>query len=142
MRYYSPQEFLEDTKTLAVMIKEFDPQVLLPIARGGLTFAHYLSELLDIRDVLCINSISYDGEKKLDTVKVSNIPIIGKKRVLLVDDIADSGDTLKAVLESIMIKNPDCEIKTATLFYKKTSVIKPDFTIREATEWIEYFWNR
>jgi len=142
MRYYSPKEFLEDTKKLSVIIKKFDPQVIVPIARGGLTLAHYLSELLDIRDVFCINSIGYDGEKKLDSVKVFNTPKIDKKRVLVVDDIADSGDTLKAVLDSIMIKNPHCEIKTATLFYKKSSVVQPDFTVCEATEWIEYFWNK
>ncbi len=142
MRYYSPKEFLEDTKKLSVMIKEYNPEVILPIARGGLTVAHYLSELLEIRDVFCINSIGYDGEKKLDNVKVYNIPSISNKRVLVVDDIADSGDTLKAVLDSLMIKNPACQIKTATLFYKKTSVVKPDFTLHETTEWIEYFWNK
>jgi len=141
MKDYTPKEFIKDTKKIAKLIKEYDPQVIVPIARGGLCFGHLLSEELNIRDVFCINSIGYEGDKKLDSVKVFNIPTLENKRVLIVDDIADSGETLKEVLKALKEKNPTCNFKTATLFYKKSSIIQPDFTINEAKEWINYFWN-
>jgi xanthine phosphoribosyltransferase len=142
MRKYTPEEFLKDCEILADMVKEYNPKIILPIARGGLTFAHLLSEILDIRDVYCINSIGYEKDKKLKNVKVFNTPIMIEKRVLIVDDIADSGETLKEVLKVLKEKNPTCEFKTATLFYKKNSIVQPDYTLHEATEWIEYFWNK
>ena len=142
MRRYTPKEFIEDCEKLADMVREYNPEVILPIARGGLSFAHLLSEILDIRDVYCINSIGYEKDKKLDSVKVFNTPIMIKKRVLIVDDIADSGETLKEVLKALKEKNPTCEFKIATLFYKKSSVVQPDYTLHEATEWIEFFWNK
>ena len=141
MKEYTPYEFIEDTKKIVKLVKEYNPEVILPIARGGLCFGHLLSEELDIRDVFCINSIGYDKDKKLDNIKVFNIPTLENKRVLVVDDIADSGETLKEVLKVLKEKNPTCEFKTATLFYKKSSIIQPDFTIHEAKEWINYFWN-
>jgi len=141
MREYLADEFLKDSKKIADMVKEFDPQVIVPIARGGLCFGHILSEELNIRDVFCINSIGYEKDTKLESIKVFNIPVMTEKKVLVVDDIADSGETLKEVLKVLKEKNPTCEFKTATLFYKKSSVIQPDFTINEAKEWINYFWN-
>jgi len=141
MLNYDHDQFIKDIKTMVNLVKNFDPEVILPVARGGLCFGHLLSEELNIRDVFCINSIGYDGEKKLKNIRVFNIPIIKNKKVLIVDDIADSGETLKEVLKVLKDKNPSCEFKTATLFYKKDSILKPDFTIHEAKEWINYFWN-
>jgi xanthine phosphoribosyltransferase len=142
MRKYTPEEFMKDCEILADIVKEYNPEVILPIARGGLTFAHLLSEILNIRDVYCINSIGYEKDKKLKNVKVFNTPIMIEKRVLIVDDIADSGETLKEVLKVLNEKNSTCEFKIATLFYKKSSIVQPDYTLHEATEWIEFFWNR
>jgi len=142
-RFYTPEEFLKDTKTLAKEIAKFEPEVIVAIARGGLTFAHYLSEILDIREVYSINSVGYERDRKLDNIKVYNIPNLPKnKRVLVVDDIADSGETLKEVMKNLKEKNPTCSFKVATLFYKKTSIFQPDFKLFEAKEWIEFFWNK
>jgi len=140
--YYSPEKFLEDTKVLAKRVGEFKPEVIVAIARGGLTFAHYLSEILGIREVYGINSVGYEGNRKLENIKVYNIPNIPKnKRVLVVDDIADSGETLKEVMKKLKEKNPTCVFKVVTLFYKKNSIFQPDFKLFEANEWIEFFWN-
>ncbi len=140
--YYDCEEFKSDCKKLADEVRSHNPEVIVAIARGGLSLAHYLSELLNIREVISINSIGYDGEKKLDTVKVYNIPLIEQgKKVLVVDDIADSGETLKEVVKKLKEKNPSCEFKVATIFYKKSSIYQPDFKVREAKEWVEFFWS-
>ena len=140
--YYGCEEFISDTKKLASEVKSYNLDVIVAIARGGLSLAHYLGELLNIREVTSINSIGYDADIKLDTVKVYNTPLIEQgKRVLVVDDIADSGETLKEVIKKLKEKNPSSEFKVATIFYKKSSIYQPDFKVREAKEWVEFFWS-
>ena len=140
--YYSPEEFLRDGKNLATKVKSFAPDILVPILRGGMSLCHYIAEILNIRDIRCISCISYDDTKKLDRVEITNLPILPKnKKILIIDDICDSGDTLFEVLKIIKEKNPTCTFKTATLFYKKTAIFTPDYTLHEAKEWIDFFWS-
>jgi len=140
--YYSYNEFLKDTKELHKKIEPFQADTFLAIARGGLTIAHLLSIASNIRDVFTINSIHYNKDKKLDDIKIFNIPnLSNSKRVLLIDDIADSGETLIATKRELISKYPDIELKVATLFYKESSLFKPDFYIKEAPSWIDFFWE-
>jgi len=46
------------------------------------------------------------------------------------------------VMQKLHADNPGTEFKTATLFYKRTSVHQPDFTVNEALDWIDFFWER
>ena len=141
--YYNFEEFREDIKLLSKQIKEYNPDCLVPIARGGLTIGHFLAESLEIRDVVVINTKSYDKDKKLDKVEVFNIPnLSGFKKIVIVDDISDSGDTLEEVIKVIKTIYPDIEIKIATIFYKPTSKVIPDFKLKVAKDWIIFFWER
>jgi xanthine phosphoribosyltransferase len=139
--YYAYEEFKEDLKTLTQKIdKTFD--VILPIARGGLSMGQMLGEYYDIREVYAINTIGYNDTKKLDEVKVFNIPDLEKTRcVLVVDDIVDSGDTLVEVLKKLEAKYPKIEFFTASIFYKPTAVIEPTWWVKEPKGWIEFFWS-
>ena len=139
--YYSYNEFKDDLKTLTKKIdQEFD--VIMPIARGGLSMALMLGEYYDIREVYAINTIGYNDTKKLDEVKVFNIPdLVGAKRVLIVDDIVDSGDTLIEVLKVLNKQYPDVIFYSASLFYKKSAKIAPTWYVKEAKDWIEFFWT-
>ena len=140
--YYSYDEFLQDIKTLYRKIKDFHPDTLLAIARGGLTMGHLLATAMDTRRLFALNSIHYEGTKKLDTLQIFNIPDLSDaKRVLILDDIADSGETLLAVLNELQQRYPDVEFKIATLFYKPDSLIQPDFSVKEAPSWIDFFWE-
>jgi xanthine phosphoribosyltransferase len=90
-----------------------------------------------------INSILYVGDQKGEQCEVFNIPDLGKaKRVLLMDDIIDSGETVKEVLASLKNHFPDVEFRIASIYYKKTAAIQPDFALYEADEWIEFFWEK
>ena len=140
--YYGYDEFLRDVKTLHRMVEAFAPDTLLPIARGGLTLGHFLGTALDIRRVFALNTIHYEGSRKLDTLKVFNIPDLSDtRRVLILDDISDSGETLVEVLRLLRERHPDIEFKVATLFFKSSSMVQPDFTIHEAPSWIHFFWD-
>lgn len=144
MKYYSYEKFKEDTINLLQQIKEFDPQTIVGIARGGLTLAHSLAEGLNIRDVQTLRTELYDDMQKRELISVFNNCKFDAdvKKVLVVDDIADSGDTLDAVMKELKYKHPNIEFRSATLFYKKTSVYQPDLWINEADEWIEFFWEK
>ena len=140
--YYSYDLFKKDTQILVNLCKSYNPDILLAVARGGLTLSHLMAQALDIRNLFTLNSIHYEGEQKLDTFNIFNIPDLSNaKRVLIIDDIIDSGETMQEILIILNDKYPNIEFKIATLFYKSTALIKPDFSVREANEWIEFFWE-
>ncbi len=139
--HYPYNEFREDLKILTNKIdQEFD--TIVPISRGGLSIGQMLGEFYNIRQVYAINTIGYEGTKKLDEVKVFHLPNLENgNRVLVVDDIVDSGDTLVAVLDILKREYPKVKFFTASLFYKPTAVIEPTWWARQTEDWIEFFWS-
>lgn len=140
-RYYPYNACRNDLKILTQKIdKEFD--TIVAIARGGLILSLMLGEYYDIRKVYSINTIGYEGETKLENVKVNNIPNLkNSTRVLIVDDIVDSGDTLTEVLKVLESKYPRITFYSASLFYRPTAQLSPDWYVVESDEWIEFFWS-
>lgn len=140
--YYSYDLFVKDTQLLVDKCRDFEPEILLAVARGGLTLAHLMSQAMDMRNLYTLNSIHYEGDLKLDTFNIFNIPDVSHaKKVLIVDDIVDSGETIREILKVLNEKFPNVEFRLATLFYKKTAVLKPDYYIKEANQWIDFFWE-
>ena len=139
--YYAYEEYLSDCKVLTKQIDQrFD--TIIAIARGGMTLAHMLGEYYDIREVYSVNTIGYNDTQKLDQTEVFNIPDIqNAQNALIVDDIVDSGDTMKIVVELLRRKYPECRFKTAALFYKPTACMKPDWYVSEPEQWIDFFWT-
>lgn len=143
MYYYSYEEFQKEIIPFTRKIKEeFNPDVLLAIARGGMTLGHFLAEGLGNRNLFSLNSIHYEDTQKLDTIKIFNIPDLSSyKKVLLVDDIIDSGETMIEIKRVSMEKYPHLELRVASVFYKPSALLIPEFYIKEAKEWIDFFWS-
>jgi len=138
MKDYTFNDFRHDIQNLSIQ----KPDAILAIARGGLTFAHHLAEKLNMREIFSINAVSYDKDKKLDTVNIFNIPDLSSyQNILIVDDISDSGDTFIEVLKTLKNRYPDKNFQTIAIFYKPTSKLKPDFYFHETDEWINFFWE-
>ncbi|WP_181403227.1 phosphoribosyltransferase [Aliarcobacter cryaerophilus] len=132
----------EDTQKLVDISKSFQADAFLSVARGGLTLSHLMSQAMNQRDVFTINSISYDRKNQKDSIDIFNIPDLKSyKKVLIIDDIVDSGKTMIEIFKILNEKFPNTEFKLATLFYKKTALIKPDFYIKQTDIWIEFFWE-
>ena len=141
--YYKYDEFINDLKVLETQIKEYNPDTLLAIARGGMTIGHFLAERLDMREIYSLNAISYENEKKLGKPKIFNIPDLkNKKKVLLLDDISDSGETLEEVLKTLKSLYPEVEFKTLTIFYKDHTKVMPDIFSKKTDKWIVFFWDK
>lgn len=114
--------------------KPFD--CIIAIGRGGLTFGHLLSDFLRI-PISSITIQSYTDIQQQGEVKITGAlsERIDHRRVLLVDDIADTGTTLKRAVLYLKEFNPKT-ITTATLFYKPHSSIRPDYFAKQTKHWI------
>jgi xanthine phosphoribosyltransferase len=140
--YYGYEEFKKDAQVLVNKCRDFEPEILLAVARGGLTLSHLMAQAMDMRNLYTINSIHYEGELKLNSFNIFNIPDMSHaKKVLIIDDIVDSGETMQEILKILNEKFPTVEFKLATLFYKTKALVKPDYSVREANEWIDFFWE-
>jgi len=139
--YYPYKEFKDDLKLLTGKIDQsFD--AILGIARGGLSMAQLLGEYYDLREVYSINTIGYEDTHKNEHVEIFNIPELkSSTKVLIVDDIVDSGDTLVEVLAVLQSRYPNVTFITASIFYKKTAKIMPTWYVKEPKGWIDFFWS-
>lgn len=143
MIFYSYDEFAVDAKRMAKQIKdEFDPEVILAVARGGLTLGHSLAVALENRNLFTLNSIHYEDTNKLDTIQIFNVPDLSRyTKILLVDDIIDSGESMVEIKRELLKCYPNLDIKIATVFYKEKALLLPEFKVKEAHDWVEFFWD-
>ena len=141
-QYYSYEDFKKDTNELIKRVKPFDAEAIVSIARGGYTLSHAMAEGLDIRDVQSIRTELYDKECKREELSLFGSCSFKAKKVLVVDDIADSGETLAFIMNYLNTNFPEITFKSATLFYKETSIYEPDFWVQKANAWIEFFWEK
>ena len=143
MMFYSYDEFAVDAKKMAKQIKdEFDPEVILAVARGGLTLGHSLAVALENRNLFTLNSIHYEDTNKLDTIQIFNVPDLSKyTKILLVDDIIDSGESMVEIKRELLKRYPNLYINIATVFYKEKALLLPEFKVKEAHDWVEFFWD-
>ncbi len=140
MQYYGYEMFREDMKELISKI-DFNPDSIVAISRGGLTMAHFLGIALDLRMVYSINATSFFNKVQQE-LRISNIPEIhGNQRVLIVDDIVDSGTSMAKVKHILQEVNTTIDFKTMSIFYKPTATFKPDFFLRETKDWVDFFWE-
>ncbi len=142
MIYYSYEKFVGDVKQLVRISADYNADTIIGIARGGWTLAHAYASATDNRQLMSINSILYEGDQRGKVCEIFNIPELGKaKKVLLLDDIIDSGQTIKEVLNYLTHHFPEVEFKTAAIYHKTTAIIQPDFALYETDEWIDFFWE-
>jgi len=139
MRYYSYEEMKMDLEKLRIK----KPDAIVAIIRGGMTLAHHIAEMLNIKAVFTINASSYEKTEKLSTPKVYNIPnLTNYQNILIVDDISDSGETFIEVIKKLKKTSPTKNFESIAIFYKPTSKFKPTYYFHETDEWIEFFWEK
>lgn len=120
----------------------FKPDVIVGVCRGGWLPARFLSDLLENPNVASVQVKSYVGIGEfhqpalLQDVSVA----VAGKRVLVVDDVADSGGSLKFVKEHLLEQGA-VEVKTATLYFKPQSAFTPDFYAKQTSCWVIFPWD-
>jgi len=117
--------------------------VVVGVARGGLVSARILADLLEVPQ-LCVVQVEFYVDvartKAEPTLRQPLTVALGGKRVLLVDDIADSGASLKLAVSHLQTLGA-AEVKTATLYYKPQSAVKPDFYEKQTQCWVIFPWD-
>jgi len=142
MRYYGYDEFLIDIKTITAKAKELDVDGVVGILRGGATLAHFLCEGLECKNMYTLKASSYHGQSKEGRPTISQLPTLGaEKTVAIVDEIVDSGETMKYVLEDLRAMYPDKKFVSFAIFQKPSAIVKADVYLHEANEWIDFFWE-
>jgi hypoxanthine phosphoribosyltransferase len=138
--------FADASRRLAadVLASGFQPDVVIAIARGGLLLAGAMSYALGTKNCGSINVQFYTGvDERLPEPVLSgpmlDAPALTGLRVLLVDDVSDSGNTLAMVVG--LLRETAGEVRTATLYTKPRTVLVPDFTWCETDRWIVFPWS-
>ena len=151
----SARDLLEDSFRLGVEILEsgFEPTLLSASWRGGTPVGMAVQEVFAYcgveTDHIAIRTSSYTGVDERGDVAVHGLNYIIKKicredRVLIIDDVFDTGNTIKTVVEEIRQRargNAPDDIRTAIPWFKvsrnETDIV-PDFYLRETDEWLVF----
>jgi len=145
--YYSWEDILEHARMLLEKLKGREYDALLAVTRGGMVPGALLAEALGIRNVMTAAVMLYDDtERTHDEPHFLQFPVdalILDKKVLIVDDVWDSGRTAVAVRERVRAAGGIPEV--AVLHYKpKNSAFPsdaPDHYAIETEDWIVYPWD-
>ena len=123
----------------------FKPDYVVGIAMGGLIPLALVADRLKVKRVATISARSYDEKtKKRGKLVISHVPQIKArgKKILLVDEIADTGETFKAVSEVLRDKCGAKNIKTAAIVVNTTHCrIPPDFSAMNVDKWVVFPWD-
>ena len=151
----SARDLLEDSFELGIKVLEsgYEPTLIIAIWRGGAPVGMAVQEVLSYcgveSDHIAIRTSSYLGVDKRGAVTVHGLNYIIKKichtdRVLIIDDVFDTGNTIKAVIEEIGKRargNTPKDIKVAVPWFKPSrneTELTPDFYLRETAEWLVF----
>ena len=151
----SAQDLLEDSFRLGLQILEsgFKPTLIIAIWRGGTPVGMAVQEIMAYcgieSDHIAIRTSSYVGVDQRGAVAVHGLNYIIKKichddRVLIVDDVFDTGNTIVAVIDELSKRargNTPEDIRVAVPWYKpgrNETDIQPDYCVHETDDWLVF----
>lgn len=128
----------------AIVTSGFAPDMVVAIARGGLLPGGAIAYGLGVKSCGALNVEFYTGvgtvlEAPMLLAPDLDLPSLVGKRVLLVDDVADSGRTLALAVE--LLRGHAAEVRSACVYTKPGSVARPDYFWRETDLWIDFPWS-
>jgi len=154
--YLTAQGLLEDSFRLAAKILEddFKPTLMIAVWRGGVPMGIAVQEFLEFHgittDHIAIRTSSYSGiDNQQREVKVFGLNYLVKNvrntdRLLIVDDVFDTGRSLEAILTELKRKarlNMPEDVRVAVPYYKperKQVDFEPDYYLHKTSDWLKY----
>jgi len=138
--------FGEASRALATSIVDdgYEPDMILSIARGGLLIGGALGYALAIKNVYSMNVEFYTGvDERLEVPRIlppaPDFVDLGHARILIADDVADTGHTLRSVHE--FCEGQVAEVRSAVLYEKPHSVVRCDYVWKQTDLWINFPWS-
>jgi len=139
-------EFGEASRELARQVADdgFAPDLVLSVARGGLLVGAALGYALDVKNTWTMNVEFYTGiEERLDVPMilppVPELVDLDTARMLIADDVADTGETLALVKG--FCEGKVAEVRCAVLYEKPPSIVKCEYVWRRTELWIDFPWS-
>ena len=122
----------------------YEPDIILSIARGGLFVAGGLGYALDVKNLHVMNVEFYTGvgttlDMPVMLPPVPNVVDLSNKKVLVTDDVADTGKTLKLVHD--FCSEHVAEVRSAVVYEKPQSLIKCEYVWKHTDRWINFPWS-
>jgi hypoxanthine phosphoribosyltransferase len=154
--YITAEALLRDSFVLAAQILRsgFRPSFLVALWRGGAPIGIAVQEFLEHRgietDHVAIRTSSYTGiDRREKGVRVHGIDYLVSRlafedRLLLIDDVFDSGRSLEAVVEELARRcrrNLPQQLRIATVYYKPArnrSRLRPDYYVHDTDRWLVF----
>jgi hypoxanthine phosphoribosyltransferase len=122
----------------------YAPDLILSIARGGLFAAGALGYALDVKNLHVMNVEFYTGVDERLEMPVVLPPVpqpvdLSGARVLVADDVADTGATLKLVKDFCL--EHVAEVRCAVIYEKPASIVHCEYVWRRTDKWINFPWS-
>ena len=135
-------------RTVSEQVKavDFEPDVVVALARGGWFAGRCICDFLGLDDLTSLKMEHYVGTAEKTGEPEVRYPMpegsVAGKDVLIIDDIADTGGSIERAYEYVTDRDPG-EVRTATLQLLGTSEFQPDFVGERLEDWtwIVYPWN-
>ena len=134
------------SRELAQLVADdgYVPEMILSIARGGLLVGGALGYALGVKNVYTMNVEFYTGvDERLDVPRIlppaPDFVDLENARILIADDVADTGHTLESVEEFCAGKVG--EVRVAVLYEKSRSLVRCDYVWRRTDRWIDFPWS-
>ncbi|MET3768523.1 hypoxanthine phosphoribosyltransferase [Marisediminicola sp. UYEF4] len=122
----------------------FVPDVVVAIARGGLLLAGAMAYAMKVKSCGALNVEFYTGVDARLPEPIMLAPHLDQesladKRVLVVDDVSDSGRTLSMVVT--LLERTGAEVRSVCLYTKPGTILEPDFAWKSTDRWIDFPWS-
>ena len=134
------------SRALAQMVADdgYDPDMILSIARGGLLIGGAMGYALAVKNTYTMNVEFYTGvDERLEVPRIlppaPDFVDLHDARILIVDDVADTGHTLQSVKQ--FCDGKVGEVRTAVIYEKSHSVVKCDYVWKRTDLWINFPWS-
>jgi hypoxanthine phosphoribosyltransferase len=128
----------------AVRKSGFEADLIVGVSRGGWIPARIMSDLLGNLNLANVTAEFYVGVAETRQEPSITQPVsasVDGKKVLVVDDLADTGKSLKLVTSHLKSQGAS-EVKIAIIYYKPWSITVPDYYEKETRRWIVFPWEQ
>ncbi|KKS66403.1 MAG: Phosphoribosyltransferase [Parcubacteria group bacterium GW2011_GWC2_42_6] len=137
---YTWRQFQRDAEKLAGLVPKDKYNCIVGISLGGVPLAALIGKIIGQKKFYTIGYHGYRGTKKQPVIKktISYNPDLKNKKILLVDDISDTGRTFKKAYGDLSKNN---KVVSAALHIKPKTAFIPDYWLHRTEKWIQYPWD-